>query len=51
MDTEGLSITCAGLGSVENDEDGNTVYVKEEFCSGIFKTLISFFSEADFVTF
>ncbi|XP_057527293.1 topoisomerase 1-associated factor 1 isoform X2 [Amaranthus tricolor] len=47
MDTEGLSITCAGLGSVENDEDGNTVYVKEEFCSDNLKDLLRYLRRDD----
>lgn len=34
MDTEGLSIICAGLGSIDKDEEGNVDYIKEEFCLG-----------------
>jgi hypothetical protein len=36
MDTEGLSVICAGLGIAEEDENGNRIgYIKGEYCLGI----------------
>jgi hypothetical protein len=37
MDSAVLSLTCAGLGAPEEDEDGSAVgYVKGEHCLGTF---------------
>lgn len=36
MDLEGLSTICAGLGSIQEDNDGNSIgYTRAEFCLGI----------------
>ncbi|XP_041011926.1 protein timeless homolog isoform X2 [Juglans microcarpa x Juglans regia] len=48
MDTEGLSIICAGLGIVEEDENGNRVgYSKGEYCLDNLKDLLRFLRRDD----
>ena len=38
METEGLSVICAGLGIIEEDEKGNRIgYSKGEQCLGKFR--------------
>ncbi|XP_042980832.1 protein timeless homolog [Carya illinoinensis] len=48
MDTEGLSIICAGLGIAEEDENGNRVgYSKGEYCLDNLKDLLRFLRRDD----
>lgn len=35
MDTEGLSVICAGIGTIEVDDEGNVIgYIKGQYCLG-----------------
>lgn len=37
MDLDGLSLVCAGFGSIEEDDDGNKIgYTKAPHCLGLF---------------
>ncbi|KAF7821199.1 protein timeless-like protein isoform X1 [Senna tora] len=48
METEGLSVTCAGLGIIEEDENGNiTGYSKGEYCLDNLKDLLRFLRRDD----
>lgn len=48
MDTEGLSVICAGLGSVEeNDYGDRTGYTKSEYCLDNLKDLLRFLRRDD----
>ncbi|GAB4858391.1 hypothetical protein Ancab_009863 [Ancistrocladus abbreviatus] len=48
MDMEGLSAICAGLGSIEEDEDGNQIgYTKDEYCLDNLKDLLRFLRRDD----
>ncbi|KAL2922143.1 Protein timeless-like protein [Bienertia sinuspersici] len=47
MDADGLSITCAGLDSLETDEDDNINFVKEECCLDNLKDLLRFLRRDD----
>ncbi|KAJ7974108.1 Timeless protein [Quillaja saponaria] len=48
MDMEGLSMICAGLGTVEEDENGNRVgYSKGEYCLDNLKDLLRFLRRDD----
>ncbi|GMH08931.1 hypothetical protein Nepgr_010771 [Nepenthes gracilis] len=48
MDMEGLSTICAGLGSIEEDEDGNQIgYTKGEYCLDNLKDLLRFLRRDD----
>lgn len=47
MDTEGLSLICAGLGSIEEDDQGNRIgYSKGEYCLGMNLSYFSFFPDS-----
>ncbi|KAK4770277.1 hypothetical protein SAY87_030809 [Trapa incisa] len=48
MDTQGLSIICAGLGTVEEDETGTRVgYTKGQYCLDNLKDLLRFLRRDD----
>ncbi|KAH9677426.1 Timeless family protein [Citrus sinensis] len=48
METEGLSVICAGLGIIEEDEKGNRIgYSKGEQCSENLKDLLRFLRRDD----
>lgn len=48
MDTEGLSVICAGLGSIEEDDEGNRVgYSRGEYCLDNLKDLLRFLRRDD----
>ncbi|XP_059434637.1 uncharacterized protein LOC132167643 isoform X2 [Corylus avellana] len=48
MDTEGLSVICAGLGIAEEDENGNRIgYIKGEYCLDNLKDLLRFLRRDD----
>ncbi|KAA8539990.1 hypothetical protein F0562_026682 [Nyssa sinensis] len=48
MDMEGLSSICAGLGIIEDDENGNRVgYTKGEYCLDNLKDLLRFMRRDD----
>ncbi|TKY51371.1 timeless-like protein [Spatholobus suberectus] len=48
MDTEGLSLICAGLGTVEEDLEGNRIgYTKGEYCLDNLKDLLRFLRRDD----
>ncbi|KAJ0098814.1 hypothetical protein Patl1_20274 [Pistacia atlantica] len=48
MDMEGLSVICAGLGMVEEDERGNRIsYCKGEYCLDNLKDLLRFLRRDD----
>ncbi|XP_027934002.1 uncharacterized protein LOC114189593 isoform X3 [Vigna unguiculata] len=48
MDTEGLSVICAGLGTVEEDNEGNRVgFTKGEYCLDNLKDLLRFLRRDD----
>ncbi|KAL2324601.1 hypothetical protein Fmac_023659 [Flemingia macrophylla] len=48
MDTEGLSLICAGLGTEEQDLDGNRIgYTKGEYCLDNLKDLLRFLRRDD----
>ncbi|XP_052110339.1 uncharacterized protein LOC107466801 [Arachis duranensis] len=48
MDMEGLSLICASLGTVEEDDQGNRIgYVKGEYCLDNLKDLLRFLRRDD----
>uniref|UniRef100_A0A803PQ24 Timeless N-terminal domain-containing protein n=1 Tax=Cannabis sativa TaxID=3483 RepID=A0A803PQ24_CANSA len=48
MDMEGLSVICAGLGTVEEDRNGNRIgYTKGEYCLDNLKDLMRFLRRDD----
>ncbi|KOM35905.1 hypothetical protein LR48_Vigan02g205500 [Vigna angularis] len=48
MDTEGLSVICSGLGTVEEDDEGNRVgFTKGEHCLDNLKDLLRFLRRDD----
>ncbi|XP_061342048.1 uncharacterized protein LOC133288335 [Gastrolobium bilobum] len=48
MDTEGLSLICGGLGTIEEDERGNRIgYSKNEYCLDNLKDLLRFLRRDD----
>ncbi|CAJ1976983.1 unnamed protein product [Sphenostylis stenocarpa] len=48
MDTEGLSVICAGLGVVEEDNEGNRIgFTKGEYCLDNLKDLLRFLRRDD----
>ncbi|MED6218463.1 hypothetical protein PIB30_026798 [Stylosanthes scabra] len=48
MDTEGLSLICAALGTVEEDDQGNRIgYTKGEYCVDNLKDLLRFLRRDD----
>ncbi|XP_068491170.1 uncharacterized protein [Phaseolus vulgaris] len=48
MDTEGLSVICGGLGTVEEDNEGNRIgFTKGEYCLDNLKDLLRFLRRDD----
>ncbi|XP_019442095.1 PREDICTED: protein timeless homolog isoform X2 [Lupinus angustifolius] len=48
METEGLSVTCVGLGSIEEDDYGNRIgYANTEYCLDNLKDLLRFLRRDD----
>ncbi|GAU32321.1 hypothetical protein TSUD_43630 [Trifolium subterraneum] len=48
MDTDGLSLICSGLGSIEEDDEGNRIgYSKGEYCLDNLKDLLRFLRRDD----
>ncbi|KAI4348017.1 hypothetical protein L6164_008780 [Bauhinia variegata] len=48
MDMEGLSVICAGLGNIEEDDNGNRIdYSKGEYCLDNLKDLLRFLRRDD----
>ncbi|KAH1036443.1 hypothetical protein AAZX31_20G151500 [Glycine max] len=48
MDTEGLSVICAGIGTIEVDDEGNVIgYIKGQYCLDNLKDLLRFLRRDD----
>ncbi|KAL2995430.1 hypothetical protein AAZX31_10G215800 [Glycine max] len=48
MDTEGLSVICAGIGTIEADDEGNQIgYIKGQYCLDNLKDLLRFLRRDD----
>uniref|UniRef100_F6H6I1 Timeless N-terminal domain-containing protein n=1 Tax=Vitis vinifera TaxID=29760 RepID=F6H6I1_VITVI len=48
MDMEGLSVICAGLGSIDEDDGGNRIgYAKTDYCLDNLKDLLRFLRRDD----
>ncbi|KAE9611334.1 putative timeless protein [Lupinus albus] len=48
METEGLSVTCVGLGSIEEDDNGDRIgYANTEYCLDNLKDLLRFLRRDD----
>ncbi|KAH9625383.1 hypothetical protein KSS87_011454, partial [Heliosperma pusillum] len=47
MDTEGLSVICSGLGSFDEDNEGDIKYTKDNFCLDNLKDLLRFLRRDD----
>lgn len=52
MDTDGLSQICSGLGSIEEDDEGNRIgYSKGEYCLGMNLLHFDYFLSLFFLSF